>query len=66
MHHTGKDNPEYMAALTEVVDCLCQQLYDPRLASPTASELHRWLANIRVDEIELALSRIKHDSRRAG
>lgn len=66
MHCTGKDNPEYMAALAEVVDCLCRQLHDPRLSKCTATEVHRWLTGIKLEEVELALTRIDHGSRRAG
>jgi len=58
MHRVGKNNPEYMAVLTEVVYALFCELRDPKLTPPTAKELTDWFHHISEDEIRVALDRV--------
>ncbi len=54
MHRVGKNNPEYMAVLTEVVYALLRELRHPKLNPPTAKELTDWFHHISEDEIRVA------------
>ena len=58
MHRVGKNNPEYMAVLTEVVYALFRELRHPKLTAPTAKELTDWFHHISEDEIQVALDRV--------
>ena len=53
----GKNNPEYIAVLTEVVYALFRELRHPKLNPPTAEEITYWFHHISEDEIQVALDR---------
>lgn len=57
MFQVGKNNPEYMAVLTETVRCLFHQLEHPKLNSPSASDLTEWFHHISEEEVQAALEK---------
>lgn len=62
MKQVGKQNPEYMAVLTEVVNCLFQQLHHPKL-SMNAKQITDWFHHISQDEVEEALGKLETKER---
>jgi hypothetical protein len=64
--HVGKNNPEYMAVLTEVVYALQRELRHPKLKPPDARELTDWFHHISVEEVEAALARVDTQDRPTG
>lgn len=65
MNRIGKDNPEYMAVLSEVVNCLFHQLHHPKL-SMDAKQITDWFHHISEDEVQEALRKLQTDDRNEG
>jgi hypothetical protein len=66
MFRVGKNNPEYMGVLTEIVYCLFRELRHPRLSPPSAKDLTEWFHHIGEDEVEEALRRVLTQERPTG
>jgi hypothetical protein len=66
MFRVGKNNPEYMAVLTEIVYCLSRELHHPKLAPVDAHDLTQWFHHISEDEVEAALERLARQERPTG
>ena len=66
MFRVGKNNPEYMAVLTEVIYCLNRELRHPKLKPPDAHDLTEWFHHISEDEVEAALERLQKQERPTG
>jgi len=66
MKKVGRDNPEYMAVLTEVVSCLFHQLHHPQLTM-NAKQITDWFHHVSQEEVQEVLSKLEQEEfRRKG
>ena len=63
MQSTRHHNSEYMQVICEIVGCLVQQLHHPLLSSPRADELTEWFHQVTVEEVEIAMERLREAKR---
>ena len=59
---SGKENPEYMAVLTEVVNCLFQQLHHPKL-SMDAKQITEWFHHVSEEQVQQVLAKLEAGDR---
>lgn len=63
MQRTRQHNSEYMQVLSEVVGCLIGQLHHPQLSSPSADELAEWFHEVKKEDVEVAIERLRESKR---
>jgi glutaredoxin 2 len=63
MQRTRQNNPEYMQVICEIVDCLINQLHHPLLSSPRADEIAEWFHQVKQEEVEIAMQRLREENR---
>jgi hypothetical protein len=62
MNQVGKDNPEYMGVLTEVIFCLFRELHHPKL-NMDAKQITDWLHHVSQVEVEEVLRKLETEDR---
>jgi len=62
MNQVGKENPEYMGVLTEVIFCLFRELHHPKVRMD-AKQITDWLHHVSEMEVEQALHKLEADDR---
>ncbi len=63
MQRTRQHNSEYMHVVSEVVECLVNQLHHPQLSSPSADEITEWFNQVKKEEVEVAIERLRNAKR---
>jgi hypothetical protein len=63
MQRAHQHNSEYMEVVCEVVGSLMNQLYHPQLSRPTSEEITDWFHQVKKEEIEVAIARLREASR---
>jgi hypothetical protein len=63
MQRTRQHNSEYMQVICEIVGCLIGQLHHPLLSSPRADEITEWFHQVKKEEVEIAMQRLREANR---
>lgn len=63
MQRTRQQNSEYMQVICEVVGCLINQLHHPLLSSLRPDEITEWFHQVKEEEVELAMQRLRDENR---
>jgi hypothetical protein len=63
MQRTRQHNSEYMQVICEIVGCLINQLHHPLLSSPRPDEITEWFHQVREEEVEIAIQRLREARR---
>jgi hypothetical protein len=63
MQRTHQHNSEYMEVVCEVVGGLLNQLHHPQLSNPTAEEITDWFHQLKKEEVEVAILRLREANR---
>lgn len=65
MNELTKENPEYMAVLTEVVSCLFRELHHPQL-TVDARQITDWFHHISEEQVQKVLRKLQAGSQSSG
>jgi hypothetical protein len=63
MQRTRQHNSEYMHVVSQVVECLINQLHHPQLSSPSADEITEWFNQVKKEEVEAAMEQLRKAKR---
>jgi len=65
MNELTKENPEYMAVLTEVVSCLFRELHHPQL-HVDARQITDWFHHISEEQVQKVLRKLQAGAQPSG
>ena len=65
MNELTKENPEYMAVLTEVVSCLFRELHHPQL-KVDARQITDWFHHISEEQVQRILPKLEAGNQSSG